>query len=454
MKIKGSILLEILLTVTNELIVVVDKDGRLVELSQAYAEFLEMPREAAVGRPVTEVIENTRLHIVAQTGVAEEEQIQKIRGNDAIVTRLPIYENGRLSGAFAHVLFRDVNELNLLYKKINRIENELTQYKRQFGKINTAKHTIDSIIGKSPLMTDLKDSVSKISKTNSSILILGESGTGKEIFAHAIHNASDRTQCPFVSVNCGSIPSELLESEMFGYEEGSFTGAKKGGSAGLFQTAHRGTIFLDEIGELPMPMQVKMLRVLQEREVRPIGANTSIPIDIRVIAATNRDISELIAEKRFREDLYYRLNVISLRLPSLRERKEDIPLLADGILRKLAAGNHVQNAKISTSAMAILKNYDWPGNVRELENTLEHALNYVGKDRMIQISHLPGNLVPQRAPSEGKRLDEILHDVERLAIIEALRRNKDKKSATARDLGIGRTSLYEKMKKYGIEITT
>ncbi|MDR1138214.1 MAG: sigma 54-interacting transcriptional regulator [Synergistaceae bacterium] len=448
-----DLLIKYLLGMTNEMIAIVSHEGLVVELSQAYAEFLGITRKAAIGRHVTDVIDNTRLHIVAVTGVPEVEKIQKIKGHDAVVTRLPIIEDGKVIGSFARVLFKDLNDLDILYGKLNRAENELRQYKKKFGMINAARYGINDIIGKSQLMLDLKNSIRRIAKTSSNVIILGESGTGKELFAHAIHNESSRAANPFVSVNCGSIPSELVESELFGYEEGSFTGARKGGMTGLFQAADKGAIFLDEISELPMSMQVKLLRVLQEREIKKIGASQTIPIDVRVIAASNKDLYQLISEGKFRADLYYRLNVIGLHIPPLRVRKEDIPLLVDSIIKKLSAKENIRVERISPGAMAFLKSYDWPGNIRELENILERALNFIENDKMIHMSHLPGYLRKSFADVECKPLHEIIKDSERRAIANALSKYNGNKSKASKALGISRTSLYEKMQKHQIDLS-
>jgi transcriptional regulator with PAS, ATPase and Fis domain len=448
-----DLLIEYLLGMTNEMIAVVSKEGLVVELSQAYAEFLGITRKAAIGRHVTDVIDNTRLHIVAVTGVPEIEKIQKIKGHDAVVTRLPITEHDRVIGSFARVLFKDLHDLDILYGKLNRVENELRQYKKKFGIINAARYGINDIIGKSQLMLDLKNSIRRIAKTSSNVIILGESGTGKELFAHAIHNESIRATHPFVSVNCGSIPSELMESELFGYEGGSFTGAKKDGMIGLFQAADKGTIFLDEISELPMPMQVKLLRVLQEREIKKIGASQTIPINVRVIAASNKDPYQLISEGKFRADLYYRLNVIGLHIPPLRMRKEDIPPLVESIIKKLSAKENIQVERISPSTMAFLKTYDWPGNIRELENVLERALNFIESDKMIHMSHLPGALKKSSADVDGRSLHEIINDAEYKAIANALSKYNGNKSKASKALGISRTSLYEKMQKHKIDLS-
>lgn len=442
-------LLDTILNTTNELIVLVDREGYIEELSQPYAEFIGVKKEKVIGAHVTEVIENTRMDVVAKTGVPEIETVQKINGQKMIATRLPILKNRRIIGAFGRVLFKNVMDLNNLYEKINKMETELDLYKMQFGKINTAKYSVNDIIGDSPLMYSLKETIEKISRTNSSVLILGESGTGKELFAHAIHNTSKRARQPFICLNCGTIPADLLESELFGYEEGAFTGARKGGKIGMFQAAHRGTIFLDEIGDLPMPMQVKLLRVLQDKEIKKIGSNLRESIDVRVVAATNKDPYQMVQDNQFRSDLYYRLNVISLRIPALRERKEDIPILAKAFVDKLTQKENIIVEEISEGALKYLNHYDWPGNVRELENILERAINFLGNDKVIRAEHLPKRLTGISPEIESKSLKHIMEETERIAIVNALLRH-GQKTLAAKALEISRTSLYEKMQKYKI----
>ncbi|HVI42937.1 MAG TPA: sigma 54-interacting transcriptional regulator, partial [Anaerovoracaceae bacterium] len=450
-RISKEFLLDTILNTTNELFVLINQDGYIEEISQPYAEFIGVKREDVIGGHVKEVIENTRMDIVAKTGIPEVENLQKIKGQKMIATRLPIIKDGKVIGAFGRVLFKDVNELNNLYEKINKIETELDLYKKQFGKINTAKYSVDDIVGSGSLMHSLKETIEKIARTNSSVLILGESGTGKELFAHAIHNASNRANQPFVCLNCGTIPAELLESELFGYEEGAFTGAKKGGKIGMFQAAHKGTIFLDEIGDLPMPMQVKLLRVLQDREIQKIGSNVRESIDVRVIAATNKNPYQMVQENKFRSDLYYRLNVISLRIPALQERKEDIPELARAFIKKLALKENIPVEKISDSALEYLKRYDWPGNVRELENVMERAVNFIGNDKIIRPEHLPSRLTGISPQLQSKSLKDIVEETERIAIVNTLLSNGGKKTLTAKTLGISRTKLYEKIQKYHID---
>ena len=436
-KIDEASLLETMLAAPDELIVVVNKNGYIENMSQAYGDFLGIQVQNAIGRHVTEVIENTRMDIVVKTGVPETGETQDIHGEKMIATRIPIRKNGMVIGAYGRVLVRNTRELHMLHDKLSSIEMELNMYKRTFEKINTAKYTVDDIIGDCSIMQDLKDSVRKVAKTNSNVLIMGESGTGKELFAHSIHAGSMRRKAPFVCVNCGSIPEQLIESELFGYEEGAFTGARKGGKIGLFPAAHGGTIFLDEIGELPLPMQVRLLRVLQDREIQRVGSNVREKVNVRVVAATNRNLYQMVKKGEFRSDLYYRLNVVTLHLPLLRERKEDLPLLIRMILSKISKKENLGAIEISREAMDHLLRYDWPGNVRELENVLERAINFTDAGEKIKAKNLP-------------ELKELMENTEKDAIKDALLRCRNCKAKAANELGISRTTLYEKMMKYEI----
>lgn len=451
-EIEASSLLNTVMEATNDAIVYVNKDGYIEMLSNPYAEFLGVDREEAVGKHVREVIENTRMDIVIKTGIPEIAQVQEIKGKNMIATRIPVFVNDNVVGAVGKVLFKNVDELNELYMKINNIEKELNLYKDEFKKVNKANYALDSIISLSKSMERLKELTKRAAKTNSNVLILGESGTGKELFAHAIHNNSRRIDSPFIRVNCGAIPYELLESELFGYEEGSFTGAKKGGKIGKFKAADGGTIFLDEIGDLPMNMQVKLLRVLQDKEIERIGSNFSEKIDVRVIAATNKDLEKMVSEGMFRLDLYYRLNVVSIKIPPLRERKEDIPILSKHLVDKISKGENIKVDKISDNTLEYLKNYDWPGNVRELENILERAINFLEDETIIKPEHLPPKITGMTRSKQMKSLRSILEEVEKQSIIDSLIIANGNKTLAANSLDISRTSLYEKISKYNIDM--
>ena len=447
-----SYFLDVMLNETGECIVFVDRKGIIEELSDAYAKFLGVNRDDVIGKPVDEVIENTRLPNVIKSRKAELAQAHKINGRSMIASRIPIIRNGEVLGAFGRVLFKDVEELDMLYKKINELTDELNFYEKRFMQANSSKYSADDIIGESPAMRQLKNTIRHVSFSKSNVLILGESGTGKELVAHAIHSEYFGDDKPFVCVNCAAIPSELMESELFGYEEGAFTGAKKGGKIGVFQAADGGTLFLDEIGELPLQMQAKLLRVLQDKSVKKVGSNEAKKINVRLIAATNRNLEEMVKEGTFREDLFFRLNVINLRIPPLRERIEDIPLLVEALIEKVSGNPYTRAEGISPRALEYIKKYSWPGNVRELENVIEHAANFVDEGGLIQTNHLPNNVTGIVESSEIKGLKEIMAGVERQTIVDALMKQGGSRTKAAKALGLSRTSLYEKMEKHNIRL--
>ncbi|WP_202710602.1 sigma 54-interacting transcriptional regulator [Sporosalibacterium faouarense] len=431
-------------------IVVVNKAGYITMISKTYEKFLGVEGQEIIGKHVTEVVENTRMHIVAQTGVPEIADVQKIKGNYMIASRIPTFKDGEPIGAVGKVLFRDVDELNDLYKKISLMEQELEQYKGELNRNNKARYTFDNIIGKSKKLSHTKDLAAKASRTDSKVLLIGESGTGKELLAHAIHNGSARGFGPFIKVNCAAIPSELLESELFGYEEGAFTGAKKGGKIGKFELADGGTIFLDEIGDMPLSMQSKLLRVIQEREIERVGGTESKRTNARIIAATNKNLGDLVLEGKFRKDLYYRLNVFTIHVPALRERPADIPDLSDYILYGLNNKYHKNIKKISDRAMNHLIKYTWPGNIRELANIIERAVNLVDMTDIIDVEHLPKEVVGKEYSRNIKNLSEIVAKAEKDAIIESVKISNGNKTKAAKLLGIGRTTFYEKLAKYNL----
>ncbi|MBS4536704.1 sigma 54-interacting transcriptional regulator [Clostridium sp. D2Q-14] len=449
-------LTEILRTILDNAydgIVVIDKDEKIIMINNSYAKFLDENSDELVGRKVTDVIENTRLHVVLKTGESEIGEIQKIGSNNIVAMRVPIREDNKIVGAIGKIMFRDVQEVKSLAKKLSNIEMELQYYKSELIKERQAKYSFDNIPSKSSKMNEVKKLALKASKSNSTILITGESGTGKELFAHSIHNASPRHMRSFVKMNCAAIPAELLESELFGYEEGAFTGSRKGGKVGKFKLADGGTIFLDEIGDMPLNMQAKILRVLQEREVEPIGSNMPLKIDVRVIAATNRDLEKMINEGNFREDLYYRLNVIKLDIPPLRKRKEDLDILIDILFQKHRNDLGKFIPGISQETIKTLKGYHWPGNVRELENVIERAINLVESGEKIKPNNLPEYIKGGYTDNVNKNftLRQAVEDAEKNAIIDCLKFTDDNRVKTAKILNISRSTLYEKLDKYNIK---
>lgn len=352
-------------------VMVVDSKGIITRITKSYCRFLNIEQEDAIGRHCTEVLPNSRMHIVAQTGLAEIGEVMVINGKDAMVMRFPLREEGKIIGAVGKVMFRDVRDLRTLAEKLDLLENKLKFYEKELKHYQKFRYTFSNIIGQSLSILRTKDLADKAAQGKATVLLRGESGTGKELFAHAIHAASTRHDQPFVRVNCGAIPAELLEAELFGYEEGAFTGAKKGGKPGKFELANRGTIFLDEIGDLPLAMQAKVLRILQEKEVERVGSNRLQQLDIRVIAATHRDLEKMIGEGEFRRDLYYRLNVFTVTIPPLREREGDVLLLSEHLLAKFQHELGLSLRKLDRWVVELFQLYAWPGNVRELQNAIE-----------------------------------------------------------------------------------
>ncbi len=449
--------------ITYNWMVVVDADGYIIMINKRYCDFIGVKQQSVIGQHVTEVIENTRMHIIVKTGQKEIGDIQEIKGNQMIADRLPIYRNGKIIGAVGTVIFKNLVEFDVYVKNILKMEKQLEFYKKELKKALGGEYTFEKIIGTSEKINRAKDLAKKVATSKSNVLLLGESGTGKELFAHSIHNASARREYPLIKVNCGAIPAELIESELFGYEQGAFTGAKKGGKPGKFELANKSTIFLDEIGDLPLNMQVKILRVIQEREIERIGGVKSQKIDVRIIAATNRNLLEMIKNKTFREDLYYRLNVISINIPPLRERREDIPLITHYLMKKLSSEMDRHVSEISPTAIEVLKHYHWPGNIRELANLIERAFNLIEKEAVITLDHLPYYVkkhmkdkekekVEETKNNTEKTLKEIIEEVEKQSIAETLMTMDGNKYQTAKKLGISRTSLYEKIKKYNLEV--
>jgi two-component system response regulator PilR (NtrC family) len=340
-------------------------------------------------------------------------------------------------------------------KAIEKLALEKQVYELREEAAGRAKYGF--VIGKSAVMQKVGHLVERVAQSTATVLVSGESGTGKELVARAVHDLGPRKRAPFVSINCGAIPETLLESELFGYEKGAFTGAVRN-APGLFLEADKGTVFLDEIGEMSLGMQVKLLRVLQDRRVRPVGATRDFEVDVRVIAATNQDLQALVADKRFREDLYYRINVIHLALPPLRERKEDIPLLVQHFLAKYCAAQKIPLKKISMDALRILENYAWPGNVRELENVIERAVA-LEPGGVVRLSSLPGHLasLPLPAlpaadlPEEGMDLGRHLDSIARHLILQALERTDGNQTQAAKLLKMSFRSFRYYVKKYKIK---
>lgn len=433
-------------------VMITDPDGKIIFFSKTYGNFLGIDPQETIGKLCTEVIENTRMNIVAQTRIPEINQPHRIMGQDMVVQRIPIKMNGELVAVFGQVMFKDVRDVHALSKKLNVLESKVEFYEKELESLRSSKYTINNIVGKSDRMVELKKLALKAAQSNSPVLLIGESGTGKELFAHAIHHASERRLRPFIRLNCAAIPKDLLEAELFGYEPGAFTGAGSKGKPGKFELAHHGTIFLDEISDLPLEMQPKLLRVLEEKETERLGGTRMTRSNFRLIAATHENLEKGVEQGQFRKDLYYRLNVIPIHIPSLRERKADIPFIAGKLIETLNRDLGTGVPKISPDVLAILENYDWPGNVRELANILERAIYAVEGDT-IEIHHLPFFLQRMKqgfAKTQPSHLKRLREDMEKEALLHAIRVSKDNKNRAAKLLGIHRTALYKKMKKLNI----
>ncbi|MEC2161020.1 sigma-54 interaction domain-containing protein [Virgibacillus halodenitrificans] len=430
--------------------VIVDAKGLITYMNKTYCDFIEVNRDEIIGKHVEEVIENTRMHIVARTGIEEIADLQYIRGNHMIANRIPVYANGEIVGAVGTVLFRDTKEWMKMNSHIKDLMLEVEHYRSQLNDRYGVTYSLHDIVGSSPRLSKIKNQVKKVAPGDVTILLRGESGTGKELFAHSIHHLSERNQKPFIKVNCAAIPEHLLESELFGYTEGAFTGAKKGGKLGKFQLADGGTIFLDEIGDMPLNAQVKILRVLQEGEVEAIGSVQTQKIDVRVVAATNQSLEKLIQEGRFREDLFYRINVIQLHIPSLKDRADDIRVLAKYILTKVTNRSGKRVLYFDPQVLEFLTNYSWPGNIRELENVIESAV-HLSTSETITMEDLPDHLKKDIAlgiPTGS--LKETLNQAEKQALTTALHQSNGNKIEAAKRLKIGKSSFYDKLKKYNL----
>jgi len=435
-------------------VLITDKDGKVIFFSKTYGNFLGKDPKKEIGKHCSEVIENTRMHLEAETGVPEINQPHRIMGQDMVVQRIPIKIDGRGTVVYGQVMFKDVRDVHALAKELKVLETKVELYEKELTSLRSSRYTIENIVGESQAMVEVKNLALKAAQTNAPVLVIGESGTGKELFAHAIHYASERRIQPFIRLNCAAIPKDLLESELFGYEPGAFTGAGNKGKPGKFELAHRGSIFLDEISDLPLDMQPKLLRVLEEKETERLGGTRLTKSDFRLIAATNANLENLVERGNFRKDLYYRLNVLPIQIPPLRERKEDLSLLADHFIQRLSKEMGTKTVSISPEVLQIFMDYPWPGNVRELSNILERVLYTIDVDN-IQVRHLPiflQSLAEESPKPQSTILKRLKENMEREALLHSIRLSKYNKNQAARLLGIHRTSLYKKMKKLNIPL--
>jgi transcriptional regulator with PAS, ATPase and Fis domain len=425
--------METVLNFVVEGIIAVDHVARIINMNYAAEKMLRVKSKDVLGFHINEVFPGTPVAEVLREGVGFTDREVKVwhqgRQHHYLINAKPMLIEQKVQGVVAS--FR------------------VAQSGQPAQTSAVEKITLNDVIGESPAVRVVKEEAKKAAVGGATVLITGESGTGKEVFAKAIHFESERGMGPFVAVNCAAIPENLLESELFGYEEGSFTGAKKGGKPGKFQIANNGTLFLDEIGDMPLTLQAKLLRVLQEKSVEPVGSLYALPVNVRIIAATHRNLEEMVAKGQFREDLYYRLNVFPLRLPPLRQRSEDIPLLVRHFLQRYAVTYHREAANIDVEAMGMLKNHQWPGNIRELENVVECAV-VKSQDLLITVKELMPRLVSERSKPEIKKETE---NEERDKIKDTLLvfgSSVEGKAQAAASLGMSIATLYRKIRKYGL----
>jgi PAS domain S-box-containing protein len=447
-------LLEAVIDAANDAISVADDEGNTIIVNSAYTRITGLPREAVLNKPVTvDIAEGESMHLqILRTGTPVRNVRMKVgpAKKEVIVNVAPIFIDGKIHGSVGTI--HDISEIMALTEELAQARKLIRQLK--------ARYTCHDIIGTSPAMITAKDLARRAAETPATVLLRGESGTGKELFAHAIHNASSRRKGQFVRVNCAALSEGLLESELFGYVEGAFTGAVKGGKKGLFEEANDGTIFLDEIGEISLSLQLKLLRFLQEREIVRVGSTVPVNVDVRVIAATNADIEQKVKKGLFRNDLYYRLNVLPIDIPPLRSHKVDIRLIVEHIIFRLNQEYGREVKGTSPEAIDALQKYNWPGNVRELENIIGRAMiNMRPQESTIDVQHLPllecEKISDAMIASEHhpvRSLVQVLAEAERSAVIQALKETGGNRVKAAELLGIAVRNLFYKIKKHNIKL--
>jgi transcriptional regulator with PAS, ATPase and Fis domain len=451
---------------------IVDADARVVWINKRYAaRFGFADPQQAIGRDCEAVIPNSLMREVVMTGKPILLDILETDREPLVVTRLPLKDDaGKTVGAVGFALFDEMKALTPLFSHYSRVQQELIATRQSLAQARRAKYTFASFVGTGAASLEVKRQARRAAQVDSPVLLLGETGTGKELLAHAIHGASARSTKPLVTVNVAAIPDTLLEVEFFGAAAGAYTGADRKGRVGKFELADGGTLFLDEIGDMPLPLQGKLLRVLQDREFEPLGSNRVVRADVRIIAATSADLPALVAQGRFRPDLFYRLNVLTIHAPPLRERQTDIEALAYTILEDLSTQVRGGHFELQDDALRLLCSYSWPGNVRELRNTLERAVMLSDSERIDARALAPfiGPLRGQAAfdastsvhPAALKASDDgqpqqwadAMAAFEKRFLDEALRTCEGRVTEAAARIGMGRATLYKKIAAYGIEV--
>ncbi|HZK84812.1 MAG TPA: sigma 54-interacting transcriptional regulator [Desulfosporosinus sp.] len=447
-----KLLFEILNNI-NDVVLVIDLDTTIVYANEAYAKILGVPVAKVLGRRLDSIEPDSKTITALHTGKVSnngEDYLDSLNIN-VVGSSFPLYDGKNIIGAVS--IFKNITEVVQLNRELEQSKGVADYLKEQLEQWEHLPLSFKEYVGQNSRLKETLILAAKVARTDSTVLILGESGVGKEVLARAVHNCSRRQDKPMIKVNCAAIPEALLESELFGYEEGAFTGAKKGGKLGKFELAHSGTIFLDEIGDMSLTMQAKLLRVLQEKEFERVGGTKTVKVDIRVIAATNRDLKDMIEKETFRQDLYYRLNIVPLQLTPLRERKDDLLALAKTFQDKFAreVGHELT---LSPQVVRLLQAYDWPGNIRELQNVIEHA-SIVCSNGSIEVHHLPAHIIPiyeDRQSNEDNpfNVKEIVGKIEKELILSALATYNNRTTAM-KALGISRRAFYDKLRRYGIE---
>jgi len=438
-----------------ESLVIVNENEEIEFMDRLTEKFFKLSSGEARGKKILQVVPFSELPEVVSTGIHHVGKVLKVKDRYLLNSRFPLYRDGKVIGAIGKVILSSFDELERVREETEQFRLDLRNAEKKIKSEYHATYTFDHVLGISEKMREAKELSKKMARTYSDILIQGESGTGKEIFAHAIHNESKQKSFPFIKINCPAIPIELAESELFGYEKGAFTGAKLEGKPGKFELAEGGTILLDEIGALPLSIQAKLLRVIQEREIERVGSKKLLKLRFRLITTTNIDLKKLAGEGKFRFDLFFRLSKAILTLPSLRERREDIPIYISHFLNILNKNFGTQIKTISNDALELLSQYSWPGNVRELANILEQSFYNMRSAEILGPDHLPdeikNNFIPARLNQKiGKPLRKIVEEIERDNILKTLKYYKGNKRKTAQHLGIQRSALYLKIKRFSL----
>ncbi|WP_158541520.1 sigma-54 interaction domain-containing protein [Pelagibacterium lacus] len=436
--------------------IMVDAEARIIWLDGRYRRLLKLTEDFdPVGRPVEEVLPHSQLRKVVKTGRPILLDIMQFDDRQFVVCRIPLKdEEGVVKGAIGFVFYDNVDYLAPILKKLEQMQRQLSRAQAALTRERQTKYSLASFVGTSEIVQDLKSQIRRFALRDGPVLLMGETGTGKELLAHAIHQASDRAEGPFVAVNMAAIPETLLESEFFGVAPGAYTGAEKKPRKGKFELAHGGTLFLDEIGDMPLSIQAKFLRVLQEGEIEALGSNAVKKVDVRIIAATSQDLEALMEERKFRSDLYYRIAVLTVNVPPLRERLSDIGVICERLLETIPRAEDMADWAIEEDAVALLAGYDWPGNVRELRNALERAAA-IAPTEMLDAETISRAMPrvaarPRPVTPDAPELADTRARAEREAMIDALNRAGGKRTEAARLLGVSRSQFYEKLKRYAL----